>query len=173
MMSEAHDGGMDENELPTTDEVDHLFIAFDVEVVRQHHAPLHLSRHRDLVLAREVMGRLTSVVGEDAADHIDDQLEPSEWNSELGYTFGGKWSGTLTVDQWLQVARNFCLDLDDDQVLPDDAQPTLGILDAGNLIPAVSIPGTDDGWSPDVWSDGYYSPVVITSLYVAVALNTQ
>lgn len=145
---------------PNINDVAGVYIVLNVEVWSD-------GSNRDLDTLKDILKRVTDVIDEDPMGYIeaDGEITESEYDSDIK-CFAGMVNVSLTVDQWLKVAENFILDLNDGEVIPDDVEDTLGILDSFGLIPAVSIPGIGEGWGY-----GGYEPSVMASLYVSVVLN--
>jgi hypothetical protein len=127
----------------------------------------------------------------DAWDEVE--IERSKHDSEI-LCLAGTAHLTVTPQEWRQIADGYSLDLDwttDEDgfayrtsdlasipALPKDGiVQTLGILDADGVIgvpvamlpviPAVAIEHTDEGWD-----DFSYQPTLVTSFYVALALQS-
>jgi hypothetical protein len=98
---------------------------------------------------------------------LGDEVEASQHDSEL-MVWAGSVDVMMTIEEWLQVADDFGLEIDEDEVLPPDdvLTPTMGILDVGGVTPAVAISGTDEGWG-----HGGYEPGLIASFYVSIAMR--
>lgn len=100
---------------------------------------------------------------------IGEEVEPSEYDSDL-QVWAGQVDSLLTVDEWIQVARDYDMEIEDGQLLPADERitSTMGILDASGIVPAVAIEGTDEGWG-----FGGYEPSLIASFAVAFAMKAE
>jgi len=120
----------------------------------------------DRATRNDYLSRITDVVGKEWAD-AGDELEESEYDSDV-VCWAGKVVADMTLDEWLQVASNLCIDHEDNQVLPDRVDDTMGVLTGQGIVPAVSIPGTDEGWGM-----GGYEPSIIASFYVSVMVHDE
>ena len=92
-----------------------------------------------------------------------DHLEHSEHTGEACYAW--QQDAFLSVEEWVQLADAYCIELDG-KAVPVSHVPTMGIITAEGLVPAVAIEGTDEGWNV-----GYYEPSLIASFYVAVLMK--
>lgn len=95
----------------------------------------------------------------------DDEAEESR-DIEDAMVFASQVYAEVTVEQWKALASKWLIDLEAGEVLPENVEQTLGIMTAEGVVPAVSIPGMDEGYGY-----GGYEPALIVSLYVAVLLK--
>lgn len=144
-------------------------------------ADIHIAIARARQTLRDYFRPLRDVLTDDRADLIDDDADDvvrSEHDAEV-LAVEGSAHLTLTPDEWLAASHGWLLDLDwtgdgrtdnpsEIPALPDRIVPTLGILDADGITPAVAIEGTDHGWGY-----GGYEPTVVASFYVALALTDK
>ena len=140
--------------------------------------------HNARLAVRDYLAPIARTVGADAVDRGED-VEESDYDGSV-LAFHGSAFVDVAPEQWLTISDGYGLDLDwrelpdgpphaeriddpaDIPALPDERYlvPTLGILGADGLIPAVAIEGTEEGW-------GSYShePSLIASFYVALAMR--
>jgi hypothetical protein len=148
----------------TRDMVAGVMVCADVEVWTS--ADDERRQGWDRATRDDYLSRLTDVVGKEWAD-AGEAPEESEHDVDV-LCWAGKVVADMTLAEWLQVANNLCIDIEDGQVLPDRVDDTMGVLTGQGVVPAVSIPGTDEGWNM-----GHYDPQVIASFYVSVMLHDE
>lgn len=76
-----------------------------------------------------------------------------------------KWVGEITLDEWRSFARAYCIDLDDDEILPTRFENTLGSITEYGCINAICIDNREG------WECGY-GPVIgvlESQMYVSFA----
>jgi hypothetical protein len=97
---------------------------------------------------------------------LGEEPEPSTYDSDLT-VWAGSVDVMMTVDEWLSVAEQFCMEIEEGEILPPDDQLTLtlGILDHTGVTPAVAIEGTEEGFG-----HGGYEPSLLASFYVSLAM---
>ena len=176
----------EELNIPKADEVSEVMLAISLESVinpRREDGEDFARRARN-----EYMERLRENLPESMRDLVDTPEDSEETEHGIDAdVFSGTFHGTVDVPTWLRIADGFCMDLDwvdehnqdgswagryrtDDPteipILPDDIEPTMGILTAEGIIPSVAIPHTDEGWG-----DFMGEPDLIASFYVAIRLK--
>lgn len=165
--------------LPTREQVAGVYVILDVESIRR-----PATRRQDRRAAHEVMHTFLDAAFPEQKGHhddpfmdkdnrggwcdVDDCYVDSDYDSSM-LVYAGKVAIDLTLEQWLRVADAFCMDLTDDQVLPDNIEPTMGSLTGEHgWIPAVRIPYLDEGWD-----DFSHQPALIVSMYVSILLHDE
>lgn len=164
---------MSELSLPTRDQTEAVYVIFDLESFRRPE-----TRREDRAAAHEVVHRFIRAAFPDRDPHADgphydpfycgvnDVAAESEYDSSWE-VYADKMAGMLTLEQWLRVADDLCMDLDEDAVVPDDAEQTLGSLTGEHgWIPAVSIPHLDEGWG-----SSRHEPALMISCYVSILVK--
>lgn len=73
-----------------------------------------------------------------------------------------KWVAELTPERWQRFADVFCIDLDEDTLVPTNYEETMGSITEHGHIPAVAVDNTE-GWSP--------MHVIMSQMYVSFYTN--
>lgn len=180
------DNERDDMEIPMLADIDTVRLAITCESIIDERRGDDAEDYARTALKHYASG-VADVVGWDHVDMTDD-AEDSEYDSEW-QAFTMSCFVDVTPEQWLQIADAYCLDLDWSEwseeeraatgvgrhkltdhakipAIPADYVPTLGILGADGITPAVAIEHTDEGW-------GDYSgePILAASFFVALLMK--
>jgi hypothetical protein len=79
-----------------------------------------------------------------------------------------KWCGELTLEEWRTFARAYCIDLDDDEIMPQRFEETMGSLTEHGHIPAVCVDNRE-GWEHGSFGYGPVIGVLDSQMYVSFA----
>ena len=113
---------------------------------------------------RAYFAPITDRLGSDSV-YLDDEPLDSEYDSDW-LCYQGQANVEVSVSDWLRIADTYCMDIADDQVLPEVVVETMGVLDERGITPAVAIEHTDEGFGC-MWRE----PQLLASFYVSVALK--
>lgn len=146
--------------LPTRSQVDRVFLSVTCE------SWLGDEPSADLAVLRAYFEPIRKVAP-DAVD-IGDEPAASVHDREVECWWGVA-EADLTLDQWLEVARDYLLEIGEDEVLPADRLvETMGVLTGFGVRPAVALEGTEEGWG-----SSWYQPALLASFYISLTTKTE